>query len=69
MAEPRALGAARCGGRAGALVLRWWRRRGLRARVTMTAAAGLLVAFIAADLLLFNALRVSLTRSVDDSAR
>jgi signal transduction histidine kinase len=37
--------------------------------VTMTAAAGLLVAFIAADLLLFNALRVSLTRSVDDSAR
>jgi signal transduction histidine kinase len=51
------------------LILRWWRRRGLRARVTMTAAAGLLVAFIAADLLLFNALRVSLTRSVDDSAR
>ena len=35
----------------------------------MTAAAGLLVAFLAADLLLFNALRVSLTRSVDDSAR
>jgi signal transduction histidine kinase len=48
---------------------RWWRRRGLRARVTMTAAAGLLIAFAAADLLLFNALRVSLTRSVDDSAR
>ena len=35
----------------------------------MTAAAGLLVAFIAADLLLFNALRISLTRSVDDRAR
>jgi signal transduction histidine kinase len=35
----------------------------------MTAAAGLLVAFIAADLLLFNALRIALTRSVDDSAR
>jgi signal transduction histidine kinase len=48
---------------------RWWRKRGLQARVTMTAAAGLLVAFAAADLLLFNALRVSLTRSVDDSAR
>jgi signal transduction histidine kinase len=48
---------------------RWWRRRGLQARVTMTAAAGLLVAFAAADLLLFNTLRVSLTRSVDDSAR
>ena len=50
-------------------VIRWWRRRGLRARVTLTAALGLIVAFVAADLLLFNALRVSLTRSVDDSAR
>jgi signal transduction histidine kinase len=48
---------------------RWWRRRGLRARVTLTAAAGLLIAIVAADLLLFNALRAALTRSVDDSAR
>jgi signal transduction histidine kinase len=53
----------------GPLLVRWWRRRGLRARVTLTAAVGLLVAFAAADLLLFSALRVSLTRSVDDSAR
>jgi signal transduction histidine kinase len=53
----------------GPLILRWWRRRGLRARVTLTAALGLIVAFAAADLLLFSALRVSLTRSVDDSAR
>jgi signal transduction histidine kinase len=53
----------------GPLVLRWWRRRGLRSRVTITAALGLLVAFAAADLLLFNALRVSITRSVDDYAR
>jgi signal transduction histidine kinase len=53
----------------GPLALRWWRRRGLRSRVTLTAALGLLVAFAAADLLLFNALRVSLTRSVDDYAR
>jgi len=51
------------------MLLRWWRRRGLRARVTLTAALGLIVAFTAADLLLFNALRVSLTRSVDDYAR
>jgi len=51
------------------LFMRWWRRRGLRSRVTLTAALGLIVAFAAADLLLFNALRVSLTRSVDDSAR
>ena len=53
----------------GPVVFRWWRRRGLRARVTLTAALGLIVAFTVADLLLFNALRVSLTRSVDDSAR
>ena len=53
----------------GPMLLRWWRRRGLRARVTLTAALGLIVAFTAADLLLFNALRVSLTRSVDDYAR
>src|SRR5215472_12161847 len=69
----RADGAARTDGaarlaRTGPL-RRWWRRRGLRARVTMTAAAGLLIAFAAADLLLFNTLRVSLTRSIDDSAR
>jgi signal transduction histidine kinase len=50
-------------------LIRWWRKRGLQARVTMAAAAGLLVAFVAADLLLFNTLRISLTRSVDDSAR
>jgi signal transduction histidine kinase len=49
--------------------VRWWRRRGLRARVTLIAALGLLVALIAGDLLLFNTLRVSLTRSVDDTAR
>ena len=53
----------------GPVIFRWWRRRGLRARVTLTAALGLIIAFTAADLLLFNALRVSLTRSVDDSAR
>jgi signal transduction histidine kinase len=53
----------------GPIIVRWWRRRGLRARVTLTAALGLIIAFTAADLLLFNALRVSLTRSVDDSAR
>jgi signal transduction histidine kinase len=53
----------------GPVIFRWWRRRGLRARVTLTAALGLIVAFTVADLLLFNALRVSLTRSVDDSAR
>jgi signal transduction histidine kinase len=50
-------------------LVQWWRRRGLRARVTMTAALGLVVAIAAADLLLFTALRISLTRSVDATAR
>jgi signal transduction histidine kinase len=53
----------------GPVLVRWWRRRGLRARVTLIAALGLLVALIAGDLLLLNTLRVSLTRSVDDTAR
>ncbi|HTU75968.1 MAG TPA: HAMP domain-containing sensor histidine kinase [Trebonia sp.] len=55
--------------RPGWWLTRWWWRRGLRARVTITAAAGLLVAFAAFDLLLFNVLRVSVTRSLDDSTR
>jgi signal transduction histidine kinase len=53
----------------GPTLVRWWRRRGLRARVTLIAALGLLVALIAGDLLLLNTLRDSLTRSVDDTAR
>jgi signal transduction histidine kinase len=53
----------------GPVLARWWRRRGLRARVTLIAAIGLLVALVAGDLLLLNTLRVSLTRSVDDTAR
>ena len=53
----------------GPLLVRWWRRLGLRARVTLTAALGLLVALIIGDLLLLNTLRVSLTHSVDASAK
>ena len=53
----------------GPVLVRWWRRRGLRGRVTLIAALGLLVALIAGDLLLLNTLRDSLTRSVDDTAR
>jgi signal transduction histidine kinase len=41
----------------------------LRARVTLTAAAGLLVAFAAADLLLLTGVRAAINNSVDDSAR
>jgi len=53
----------------GPVLVHWWRRRGLRARVTLIATLGLLVALIAGDLLLLNTLRVSLTGSVDDTAR
>jgi signal transduction histidine kinase len=53
----------------GPMLVRWWRRRGLRGRVTLIAALGLLVALVAGDLLLLNAVRDSLTRSVDDTAR
>jgi signal transduction histidine kinase len=47
----------------------WWQRRGLRARLTMTVSAGLAVALAAGALLGFDALRVSMTRGLDDTAR
>ena len=47
----------------------WWRRRSLRARLTLITSAGLAVALAAAALLLVNALRLSLIRGLDDSAR
>jgi signal transduction histidine kinase len=48
---------------------RWWRRRSLRARLTLVTSAGLALALAAAALLLVNALRLSLVRGLDDSAR
>ena len=50
-------------------VPRWWRRRSLRARVTMTTTVGLAVALTAAALLLRGAIQGSLTREVDGAAR
>ena len=47
----------------------WWRRRSLRARLTLITSAGLALALGAAALLLVNALRLSLIRGLDDSAR
>jgi signal transduction histidine kinase len=67
--DARRLGRWWLGHGLGPVLVRWWRRRGLRARVTLIAALGLLVALIAGDLLLLNTLRLSLTRSVDDTAR
>ena len=48
---------------------RWWRRRSLRARLTLVTSAGLAVALAAVAVLLVNALRLSLIRGLDDSAR
>ena len=47
----------------------WWRRRGVRARLTLAASAGLAVALAATALILVMALRLSLTRGLDDTAR
>jgi signal transduction histidine kinase len=47
----------------------WWRQRSLRARLTIITSAGLAVALALAAVLLVNALRLSLVRGLDDSAR
>ena len=48
---------------------RWWRRRSLRARLTIITTAGLAVALILGAMLLRATLRASLTRDVDNTAR
>jgi signal transduction histidine kinase len=50
-------------------VSRWWRRRSLRARLTVITTAGLAVALIVGAMLLRATLRASLTRDVDNTAR
>jgi signal transduction histidine kinase len=50
-------------------VSRWWRRRSLRARLTVITTAGLAVALIVGAMLLRATLRTSLTRDVDNTAR
>ena len=47
----------------------WWQQRSLRARLTLITSAGLALALAAAAVLLVNALRVSLIRGLDVSAR
>ena len=47
----------------------WWRRRSLRARLTLATSAGLALALALAAVLLVNALRASLIRGLDLSAR
>ena len=53
----------------GSAISGWWRRRSLRARLTLATSAGLAVALALAAVLLVNALRVSLIRGLDLSAR
>ena len=48
---------------------RWWRRRSLRARLTLVTSAGLALALAAAAVLLVDALQVALIHGLDDSAR
>jgi len=50
-------------------VSRWWRRRSLRARLTIITTAGLAVALVVAAMLLRATLRASLTRDIDNTAR
>ena len=47
----------------------WWRRRSLRARVTLASTAGLAVALAAGAVLLTTSLAVSLDRGLDNQAR
>ena len=47
----------------------WWRRRSLRARLTLTAAAGLALALAGVAILLVGTLSVALDRGLDNSAR
>jgi signal transduction histidine kinase len=48
---------------------RWWRRRSLRARLTLTAAAGLAVALAGLAVLLVTTLNLTLDRGLDVTAR
>ena len=50
-------------------MLMWWRRRSLRARLTLATSAGLALALALAAVLLVNAQRASLIRGLDLSAR
>ena len=47
----------------------WWRRRSLRARLTLTAAAGLSVSLAGVAILLMGTLSITLNRGLDNSAR
>jgi signal transduction histidine kinase len=50
-------------------VSRWWRRRSLRARLTVITTVGLAVALLAGAMLLRGTLRASLIRDVNNTAR
>jgi len=49
-------------------VIRWWRRRSLRARLVLIGTFGLAAGFLAGGLALFAVLGLTLQRTVDDAA-
>ncbi len=65
-AAPLAIPLSRAGG---GWLARWWRRLGLRARLTVASAAGLALALLAAALLLLLTVHASLIRNLDTTAR
>src|SRR3954451_7394814 len=62
----RAAGHDRAG--RGAAMIRWWRRRSLRARLVLIGTFGLAGGFLAGGLVLFAVLGLTLQRTVDDAA-
>jgi signal transduction histidine kinase len=51
------------------VMARWWRRRSLRARVTLASTIGLALALLVVALLLRTELRASLSKGLDNTAR
>ena len=49
-------------------MIRWWRRRSLRARLVLIGTFGLAAGFLAGGLVLFAVLGLTLQRTVDDAA-
>ena len=68
-AADRARGGLPARGRRRLTMVMWWRRRSLRARLTLATSAGLALALALAAVLLVSALHASLVRDLDVSAR
>ena len=67
--KPAALPLAAAGQPSAGALARWWRRRDLRARLTLVSSAALALALVAAALLLRVTVQASLIRGLDSTAR